>query len=425
MCAIGLFVLRIAIARPLIRRVDGDEPARVSRSRSSIAVGGRPARDPVYLDIATAEFSLTVGVRRRHARAALPHVGVRPRLRRPRALLRALRASPPAVAIWLDRPERPHARSPSCSRTLGALRRRGRGAGRARARRPRGADRAARRSRSRSTGCTWSPARSGSAASSVCWCSGAACPPRAASRASSSPCRASRTSRSSRCSCLLGTGIGRRSIHMPMLAALWQTSYGKAILVKAALLAAAMLLAAVNLVRTKPRLAAPRAARRARRARGAPAAPARRRRGRARRGRGRRGRGALEPRPAARRSRRRAARSRASGRGRVAADRDEERLHAAACSSRRTARRVPNDFALEYRANGKPVTGADVTRHVRDARHGDGQPGVPARPRRSPASTRAADAGARDGRPLGPLVPGHPDAAGKPFTALVVDRTSG
>ncbi len=43
--------------------------------------------------------------------------------------------------------------------------------------------------------------------------------------------------------------------HLPTLASLWQTSYGKALLVKIALLLAAIALAAVNLLRTKPRLA--------------------------------------------------------------------------------------------------------------------------------------------------------------------------
>ncbi len=53
---------------------------------------------------------------------------------------------------------------------------------------------------------------------------------------------------------LLGSGIGATIIHMPTLASLWQTSYGKAILVKAALLSVAMLGGAVNLLITKPRL---------------------------------------------------------------------------------------------------------------------------------------------------------------------------
>jgi hypothetical protein len=45
---------------------------------------------------------------------------------------------------------------------------------------------------------------------------------------------------------------------MPILAALWQTSYGKTILVKIAILAAALALGAVNLLRTKPGLVAAR-----------------------------------------------------------------------------------------------------------------------------------------------------------------------
>ena len=57
---------------------------------------------------------------------------------------------------------------------------------------------------------------------------------------------------------LLGSGIGATVLHLPLLAALWETSYGKAILVKIALLVAAMGLGAINLLRTTPRLAAAR-----------------------------------------------------------------------------------------------------------------------------------------------------------------------
>ena len=55
---------------------------------------------------------------------------------------------------------------------------------------------------------------------------------------------------------LIGTGIGQSLLELPTFATLWQTSYGKALLVKIALLAAALVLAAVNLARTKPRLQA-------------------------------------------------------------------------------------------------------------------------------------------------------------------------
>jgi copper transport protein len=55
---------------------------------------------------------------------------------------------------------------------------------------------------------------------------------------------------------LTGTGVGAAIIHLPTLSSLWQTSYGKTIIVKVGLLAAAMLFAAVNLMRNTPRLRA-------------------------------------------------------------------------------------------------------------------------------------------------------------------------
>ena len=58
---------------------------------------------------------------------------------------------------------------------------------------------------------------------------------------------------------LLGTGVGASILHLPVLAALWQTSYGKAILIKALILVAAMGVAAGNLLHTKPGLGRPEA----------------------------------------------------------------------------------------------------------------------------------------------------------------------
>ena len=56
---------------------------------------------------------------------------------------------------------------------------------------------------------------------------------------------------------LLGaSGVGEAIDHLPAFNALWETGYGRAILVKAGLLAAAMLLAAGNLLRSKPALLA-------------------------------------------------------------------------------------------------------------------------------------------------------------------------
>jgi copper transport protein len=55
---------------------------------------------------------------------------------------------------------------------------------------------------------------------------------------------------------LIGTGIGQSLLEVPTLGSLWQTNYGKALVVKIVLLFAALGLAAVNLARTKPRLEA-------------------------------------------------------------------------------------------------------------------------------------------------------------------------
>jgi copper transport protein len=56
---------------------------------------------------------------------------------------------------------------------------------------------------------------------------------------------------------LIGSGTGASLLHMPTVASLWQTSYGQALLVKIALLLAAMALASVNLLRAKPGLSNP------------------------------------------------------------------------------------------------------------------------------------------------------------------------
>jgi copper transport protein len=54
---------------------------------------------------------------------------------------------------------------------------------------------------------------------------------------------------------LIASGTIAAVIHLPTVASLWQTSYGKALLVKIALLGAAMLFAPINMLRNTPRLA--------------------------------------------------------------------------------------------------------------------------------------------------------------------------
>lgn len=55
---------------------------------------------------------------------------------------------------------------------------------------------------------------------------------------------------------LLASGVAAAYLHLPTLASLWETSYGKVILIKAAILAVTMLFGAVNLLVVRPRLAA-------------------------------------------------------------------------------------------------------------------------------------------------------------------------
>ncbi|HET6173464.1 MAG TPA: copper resistance protein CopC [Gaiellales bacterium] len=55
---------------------------------------------------------------------------------------------------------------------------------------------------------------------------------------------------------LLATGVVVSIVHLPTLASLWQTTYGLAIIAKSALLAAALVLGAVNNLRSRPRLVA-------------------------------------------------------------------------------------------------------------------------------------------------------------------------
>src|SRR5581483_6206610 len=255
MCAIGLFVLRMAIARPVIRRVDGTNLRAVSIAFLVASAVGLLAI-PVYLDIATAEFSL---------RSAFDVGSIVPLLRASAfgrgyvdlELCFALFVAAACIALWLDRPERP-ARSIAELLATGA-------AGAAAAvvlLVPGAAGHAAQTApRGVSLGLDWLHLVSGSV-----WVGGLvgllvlwrSLP--VARRVAGLVVAAPRFSNTALVSVLLllGSGIGATVVHMPTLPALWQTSYGKTILVKAALLAAALMLAAVNLARTKPRLAAAR-----------------------------------------------------------------------------------------------------------------------------------------------------------------------
>jgi copper transport protein len=55
---------------------------------------------------------------------------------------------------------------------------------------------------------------------------------------------------------VIASGVGASILHLPTLATLWQTSYGKAILVKVGLLCLVLVLGGLNFARTSPRLVA-------------------------------------------------------------------------------------------------------------------------------------------------------------------------
>jgi copper transport protein len=253
MAAIGLFILRIAIARPVVRRVPG------SRLRSvSIAFGVASlvalVAIPVYVLMATAQFALRsafdLGVLVPEVRASAFGRGMLDL-----ELVFALFVVAAGLALWIDRPEREQRSIAEILSVLGALA--GAAAslvvpglvGHAAQTSPRGAmllfDWL-----HLSAGSVWVGGLIGLL---VLWRSFpvarrvaglVVCVPRFSNVAFGSVL------------VLIGSGIGASLYHLPTLASLWETSYGQTLLVKIGLLSTALLLAAWNLLRTRPRLLA-------------------------------------------------------------------------------------------------------------------------------------------------------------------------
>jgi copper transport protein len=253
MSAIGLFVLRMLIARPLIRRV-GDTELRWVSIAFAVAAGVALVAIPVYLLLATAKFALR-SVFAIDAIVPLIRVSAFGRGLVDLELCFALFVVAALAAIWVDRPDRPQRSIAELLSMVGALV--GAAAvlvipglaGHAAETSPRGW----------SLLFDWTHLVTGSV-----WIGGLigllvlwrslpvarrvagliVCVPRFSNVAFVSV------------NLLIVSGVAAAVIHLPTLSSLWQTSYGKTILVKVALLGGAMMLAAVNLLRTKPRLAA-------------------------------------------------------------------------------------------------------------------------------------------------------------------------
>jgi copper transport protein len=253
LAAIGLFVLRIATARPVARRVPGTRLRAVT-----IAFGISSALAlvaiPVYVDLATAQFAL---------RSAFDLGGIVPVMRASafgRAFLDlelafALFVVAASLTLWIDRPERERRSVAELIAVPGALAAAGAAlliaavAGHAGQTSPRGL----------AVPLDWIHLAAGSIwvggliGLLVLWRSLPAvhrvaglvvCVPRFSNTAMVSVLA------------LVGAGTIGAVLHLPTLASLWETSYGRALLAKIALVSAALLVASGNLLRTKPQLAA-------------------------------------------------------------------------------------------------------------------------------------------------------------------------
>jgi copper transport protein len=261
MSAIGLLVLRLLIARPLIRRVPGSTLRLLTRATIVAAVIGLVAI-PVYLDIAIANDSLR-SVFDLGALVPLFRVTAFGRGYVDLELCFALFCAAGAIALWLDRPGRERRSIAELGATVGALL----GAlgvliipgavGHAGQTSPRGVSMFL-DAVHLVAGSIW---LGGLIGLLLLWLSlRGPRPTGAPSRVAVLAVVVPRFSSVAFVSVivLLASGTGATIIHMPAVNALWGTGYGRAILLKILLLVLALGLAAGNLLRTRPGLAAAR-----------------------------------------------------------------------------------------------------------------------------------------------------------------------
>jgi copper transport protein len=256
MAAIGLFALRLLIARPAVRRVQGVGLRSVSIALVIAGIVGLIAI-PVYLDFATANDSLR-SVFDVATLVPLFRVTAFGRAIVDLELCFALFCLAAWIALWVDRPEREHRSVAELASITGAIL-----AASAVLIVPGAAGHAAQTSPRGLTllfdwlhliaGSVW---LGGLVGLLVLW---AALSDRV--RVGGLAVIVPRFSNVALAAVLVlaATGIGEAVEHMPAVNALWETGYGVAILVKVGLLGAAMLIASGNLLRSKPGLEAARA----------------------------------------------------------------------------------------------------------------------------------------------------------------------
>ena len=247
MTAIGLFAFRIAIARPLVRRVPGARLRAVSMAFVIASVVGLIAI-PVYLDFAIANDSLR-SVVDLGALVPLYRVTAFGRAYADMILCFGLFCVTAWTALWLDRPDAEARSIAELVATSGAVL-----AAAAVLMIPGAAGHAAQQSpRGFSLLFDWLHLTSGSL-----WLGGLVGLLVLWFTIGSNlrvPALSTVVPRFSNVALvavlvLLGTGAGATILHMPAINALWETGYGVAILVKIGILAAAVCLAAGNLLRS-------------------------------------------------------------------------------------------------------------------------------------------------------------------------------
>ena len=255
MVAIGLFVFRLLVVRPVARRVDGVRFRAVSVAFVAFSILGLLAT-PLYLDFATANDSLRsvfdVG-------ALVPLFGV---TAFGRAILKlelcfALFCLAAWVALWVDRPERERRSVAGLAASFGAVLAAAAvlvipgAAGHAAQTSPRGLTLGFDSLRLAAAS-LW---LGGLVGLIVLWFS-----LRSRDRVRALSVAVPRFSAVALGSVLAlsAGGIGDAVDHLPALDALWLTSYGKAILVKTGALAVVLVIASGNLLRSRPGLIAAR-----------------------------------------------------------------------------------------------------------------------------------------------------------------------
>lgn len=255
MTAIGLFAMRMLIARPLIRRVENTNLRAMSAACVTFSVVGLIAI-PVYLDFSVANDSLR-SVFDLGALVPLYRVTAFGRALVDLEVCFALFCLAAWTALWVDKPERPQRSIAELASVTGALL-----AAAAVLIIPGVAGHPAQTSpRGLTTALDWLHLASGSVwfggllGLLIVWRS-----VEARRRVPALSVVVPRFSNVAFVSVIVvaGSGAGEAIIHMPAVNALWETGFGQAILVKAGLLVAALAVASGNLLRSRPRLIAAR-----------------------------------------------------------------------------------------------------------------------------------------------------------------------